>query len=126
MKTSMSVGLPELLAPAGDEEALRAAVCAGADAVYLGFQAFSARASAANFDGEQLAQAVRYAHLHHVRVYVTVNTLVKEHELEALYNALAIPSRAAGRTRSSVRIWAWRAMDVENFSHSGHSCQQPR
>jgi len=94
MKTSMSVGLPELLAPAGDEEALRAAVCAGADAVYLGFQAFSARASAANFDGEQLAQAVRYAHLHHVRVYVTVNTLVKEHELEALYNALDTIARS--------------------------------
>ncbi len=78
----------ELLAPAGDEGALRAAVCAGADAAYLGFQAFSARASATNFDGEQLARAIQYAHLYGVRVYVTVNTLVKQRELEAAYKAL--------------------------------------
>ena len=53
-----------------------------------GFRAFSARASAANFDGEALARAVEYAHFHHVRVHVTVNTLVKEGELEAVYAAL--------------------------------------
>lgn len=78
----------ELLAPAGNEAALRAAVGAGADAVYLGYSAFSARASAANFDGEALAKAVAYAHLYRVRVYVTVNTLVKEREMEALHAAL--------------------------------------
>ena len=78
----------ELLAPAGDPAALRAAVCAGADAVYLGFRAFGARASAANFDEEALAQGIAYAHLHHVRVYVTVNTLVKARELESVYRAL--------------------------------------
>ncbi|MEA5013281.1 MAG: U32 family peptidase [Candidatus Limiplasma sp.] len=88
MKPFAKRALPELLAPAGDEEALRAAVCAGADAVYLGFRAFSARATAANFDGEQLAWAVQYAHLHHVRVHVTVNTLVKEKELQEVYAAL--------------------------------------
>lgn len=72
--------LPELLSPAGDEAALRAAVDCGADAVYLGCKAFGARASASNFDDEGLARAVDYAHLYHVRVHVTVNTLVKESE----------------------------------------------
>ena len=76
--------IPELLCPAGEMAALRAAVDAGADAVYLGYRAFGARASAQNFDGEALGEAVRYAHLHHVRVYVTVNTLIKPDETEAV------------------------------------------
>ena len=75
--------LPELLAPAGSEEALYAAVSAGADAVYLGGKAFGARAFAANFDEEALGRAVAYCHLHGVRLYVTVNTLVYERELPA-------------------------------------------
>lgn len=79
---------PELLSPAGDEASLRAAVCAGADAVYLGYSAFGARASAKNFDAEALEKAVAYAHLYHVRVHVTVNTLVKQKELEDVYQAL--------------------------------------
>ena len=80
--------LPELLSPAGDMAALRAAVDCGANAVYLGYKAFGARASAVNFDAEALAQAVQYAHLYHARVYVTVNTLVKEHEISAVQQAL--------------------------------------
>lgn len=88
MKTSQRVKLPELLAPAGDEAALRAAVCAGADAVYLGLRSFGARASATNFDAEGLARATQYAHLHHVRVHVTVNTLVKQGELQEVYRLL--------------------------------------
>lgn len=79
----------ELLAPAGDEAALRAAVCAGANAVYLGYSQFGARAAAANFDAEALERAVAYAHLHHVRVHVTVNTLVKQNEIEDVTRALA-------------------------------------
>ncbi len=75
--------LPELLAPAGSEEALYAAVAAGADAVYLGGKAFGARAFAANFSEEELKRAVAYCHLHGVRLYVTVNTLVYERELPA-------------------------------------------
>ncbi len=78
----------ELLAPAGDEAALRAAVCAGADAVYLGLTAFGARASAANFGPEALAEAVAYAHLHHVRVYVAVNTLIRQAELSDVFSVL--------------------------------------
>ncbi len=75
--------LPELLAPAGSAEALYAAVAAGADAVYLGGKAFGARAFAKNFDEAALARAVAYCHLHGVRLYVTVNTLVYERELSA-------------------------------------------
>lgn len=80
----------ELLAPAGDETALRAAVCAGANAVYLGYAQFGARVSAANFDAEALERAVAYAHLYHVRVHVTVNTLVKPQETEAVFEALSV------------------------------------
>ena len=71
----------EILAPAGNREALERAQAAGADAVYLGYAAFSARAGAGNFDDEELADALRFAHLHRMRVYVTVNTLVKDGEL---------------------------------------------
>lgn len=88
--------IPELLCPAGSEEALHAAVDSGADAVYLGTKAFGARASAVNFDGEGLARAVEYAHLHHVRVHVTVNTLVKEQEFSGVRETLrAIASARA-------------------------------
>ena len=74
----------ELLAPAGSWEALEAAVNAGADAVYMGGKAFGARAYASNFDEEEMAKAVYFAHMHHVRLYITVNTLVDDSELEAL------------------------------------------
>ena len=84
----MPLLLPELLCPAGDEAALRAAVDSGANAVYLGYRVFGARASATNFDAEALEAAVRYAHLYHVRVYVTVNTLVKPGEMQDLRAAL--------------------------------------
>ena len=72
--------LPELLAPAGSPESLYAAVSAGADAVYLG-GLHSARAFAKNFDEAELADGVRYAHLHGVRVYVALNTLLYDREL---------------------------------------------
>ncbi|MEA1909271.1 MAG: U32 family peptidase, partial [Euryarchaeota archaeon] len=71
---------PELLAPAGDRESLVAAVENGCDAVYLGAQILSARASAANFTLGELADAIDYAHLRGVKAYVTVNTLVKDSE----------------------------------------------
>ena len=74
----------ELLAPAGSWEALEAAVNAGADAVYMGGKAFGARAYASNFDKEEMAKAVYFAHMHHVRLYITVNTLVDDSELEEL------------------------------------------
>lgn len=73
--------IPELLAPAGSPEALRAAVAAGADAVYLSGQQFGARRFAANFDETALRDAVCYCHLRGVSVYVTVNTLIRDDEL---------------------------------------------
>ncbi|MZP30843.1 peptidase U32 [Heliobacterium undosum] len=76
--------LPELLAPAGSMEALRAAVENGADAVYLGGKRFGARQYASNFDMEELREAVAYSHRRNVRIYVTVNTLLDDEELDAL------------------------------------------
>ena len=73
----------EVLSPAGSPESLEAAVRAGADAVYLGGNSFSARASAKNFSYEQLRQAVEYCHGRGVKVYLTVNTLLREDELPA-------------------------------------------
>lgn len=73
--------LPELLAPAGDFECLVAAVSAGADAVYVGGKSYSARAYAKNFDMDELSRAVAYCHLHGVRLYVTLNTLLYDREL---------------------------------------------
>lgn len=75
----------EILAPAGDEAAFFAALHSGADAVYLGLQNFSARAGAANFTAERLAQLIRTAHMLGVRVHVALNTLVKERELPAFF-----------------------------------------
>lgn len=80
----------ENLAPAGTREALDRAVAAGADAVYLGYAAFSARAGAGNFDEAQLREAVAFAHLHHVRVHVTVNTLIKDSELDDVLAVLRL------------------------------------
>ncbi|MBQ8200717.1 MAG: U32 family peptidase [Clostridia bacterium] len=80
----------ENLAPAGNREALDRAVAAGADAVYLGYAAFSARAGAGNFDEAALREAVHFAHLHHVRVHVTVNTLIKDGELSGVLDVLRL------------------------------------
>ncbi|MCD8348480.1 MAG: U32 family peptidase [Lachnospiraceae bacterium] len=78
---SFRPGAAELLAPAGSLEALRAAVNAGADAVYIGGQAFGARAYADNPAEEELIEGIEYCHLRGKKVYLTVNTLLKEREL---------------------------------------------
>ena len=74
----------ELLAPAGNAAALRAAVQSGADAVYLGGTSFGARESAENFTYDEMKRWVEYCHLYGVSVHVTVNTLIKEKELHEL------------------------------------------
>ncbi len=74
--------IPELLAPVGSKESLIAAVENGADAVYFGGTLFSARQYASNFDCEELEWAIDYAHARGVKAYVTVNTLIKDSELE--------------------------------------------
>ena len=71
----------ELLAPAGNPEALRGAVYAGADAVYFGAQAFNARAEAGNFGPDELERAFSFCRTYGVKAYITLNTLVSDHEL---------------------------------------------
>lgn len=80
---------PEILAPAGSMSALKAAFAAGADAVYMGGSRFGARAFADNPDKDEMLEAIRYAHLRGKRLYLTVNTLVKEQEFASLYDFLA-------------------------------------
>ncbi len=72
----------EILAPAGSKEAFLAAINSGADAVYLAGKNFGARAYAANFETEELAELIRYAHLRGAAVYVTLNTLIADSELQ--------------------------------------------
>lgn len=78
----------ELLAPGGSMESLKAAVNAGADAIYMGGRRFSARAYAQNADGEELLAAMDYCHIHGRKLYLTVNTLLKEREMGELYDYL--------------------------------------
>lgn len=78
----------ELLAPAGNKEGFYGAIHAGADAVYLGGSRFGARAYAENFTEEELTECIRYAHLWGRKVYLTVNTLVKEKEFDGLFDYL--------------------------------------
>ena len=72
----------ELLAPCGNMDSLKAAVSAGCDAVYLGLTTFSARAFAGNFTHDEFIEAVSYCHIRDVKVYVTMNTLLFETEIE--------------------------------------------
>jgi len=73
---------PELLAPAGNMNSLKAAVLAGADAIYLGGYKFGARTFAGNFNNEEMIEAINYAHLYGIKIYVTVNTIIYENEIE--------------------------------------------
>lgn len=76
----------EILAPVGNEEMLIAAVRSGADAVYLGAKDFSARRNAENFSLSELKKAIDYCHTRGVRVYLTLNILIKENEMESAFN----------------------------------------
>ena len=75
----------ELLAPAGNYEAFLGAIHAGADAIYLGGEKYSARAYADNFSDEEVISAIRYAHIFGRKVYLTINTLMKQEEYQSLY-----------------------------------------
>lgn len=85
----------EILAPAGSMECLQAAIAAGADAVYLGGTRFGARAYAQNLSEEDMVQAIEYVHIHRRKIYMTVNTLLKDREMEELY-AYLLPYYRAG------------------------------
>lgn len=80
----------ELLAPAGNLEILKGVIESGADAVYVGGSMFGARAYANNFTEEELLEAIDFAHLRGVKVYLTVNTLIKNSELSKLYDYLLV------------------------------------
>ena len=97
----------ELLSPAGSLDALHAAVCNGADAVYLGAEGFNARAGARNFTLDELPEAVRYCHVRGVQVHLTLNTLVSDREMaraaEVIRAVGASLRRAEDKKRSSTR-----------------------
>ena len=78
----------EILAPAGSLETMKAVLAAGADAVYIGGDRFGARAYAQNFGQEELLWALDYAHLHKKKIYLTVNTLLRDEEIDTLYEYL--------------------------------------
>src|SRR5262245_46123832 len=86
--------LTELLSPAGDWDAMRAAVANGADAVYFGLSNFNARHRATNFTLEDLPRVIDYLHQHGVRGYVTCNTLIFSDELEEISQFVAAIARA--------------------------------
>ncbi len=84
----------EVLAPAGSMQALVAAVRCGADAVYLGGKNFNARRNAGNFDGDELRQAVDYCRRHGVKVYLTLNTLVTDSEIDGVYEEIKAAAKS--------------------------------
>ena len=79
------IKVPEILAPAGSMESLKAAVAAGCDAIYIGGSRFGARAYADNPEKDEMLSAIEYCHLHGVKIYMTVNTLLKDREMDELY-----------------------------------------
>ena len=76
----------EILAPAGSVDRMRAAFAGGADACYIGGKNFGARAFADNPEEKELVEAIHYAYLHDKKLYMTINTLIKENEMKGLYN----------------------------------------
>ena len=100
---------PELLAPAGSPEALRAAVQSGADAVYLGWGDFNARRGAKNFSDEEFAEALVYCHARGVRVFLTLNTLLTDQELP---RARAAAAEACRLGVDAVLVQDWGLLDL--------------
>ena len=94
-KNTQQSRVPELLAPAGSPEGLKAVISAGADAVYIGGKKFGARAYAENPDETELVSLIDYAHLRDVKIYLTVNTLLKDEEISELYDYM-LPFYEAG------------------------------
>lgn len=94
MKQDGNLKIPELLAPAGSFEIMKQAFQAGADAVYLGGPYFGARAYAANLTENELLYGIEYAKLHHKKLYLTVNTLFKNEDIDRLFAYLKVPYEA--------------------------------
>ena len=100
---------PELLAPAGSPESLRAAVQSGAGAVYLGWGDFNARRSAKNFSDEEFAEALAYCHVRGVRVFLTLNTLLTDRELP---RALETAAAACRMGVDAILVQDWGLFDL--------------
>ncbi|MBR5774226.1 MAG: U32 family peptidase, partial [Clostridia bacterium] len=90
----MAGNFPEILAPVGGREQLEAAVRCGADAVYLGAKSFNARQNATNFEYDEFSDAVDYCHVRGVKVYLVLNTLISDAELEAALEQAMLATRA--------------------------------
>jgi len=117
--------LPELLAPAGDDDALQAALEAGADAIYIGMTELNARRRARNFRSEEFPEAVQRAHDHGTRVYLTLNTDIAESELGQAARMLEL-ARESGVDAVLVRDPALLALRAEypqlEFHFSTQTC----
>ncbi|MCM1536970.1 MAG: U32 family peptidase [bacterium] len=111
----------ELLAPAGNYECFLAAVHAGADAVYLAGKQFGARAAADNFSEDELTAAIRYAHLFGRKVYMTVNTLLKDEELDGLCRYL-FPYVEAGLDAVIIQDFGVLSVIKKEFPHLAIHC----
>ena len=100
---------PEILAPVGGKEQLLAAVRCGADAVYFGLQNFNARRNADNFAGDDLRRTIEYCHEREVRVFITINTIIKDRELSDMKKAVdtACSAGADGLIVQDLAVWAY-------------------
>ena len=106
----------ELLSPAGGLDSLIAAVQTGADAVYMGFGAFNARRSAKNFTDEEFASAGAYCHLRGVRVFLTLNTLLTDRELEQAAESLR---KASDMGVDAVLVQDWGLLTLASRVYAG-------
>ena len=97
----------ELLSPAGSMEALRAAVQNGANAVYLGYDAFNARMGARNFSVDELQEAIVYCHVRGVQVHLTLNTLVSDREMARAAEVIRTAAVLGVDAFIVQDIWAW-------------------
>ena len=108
----------EVLAPAGSYDIMKAVINAGADAVYLGGDMFGARAYAGNLNKEEMIRALDYAHLRDKKIYLTVNTLLKENECTHELVDYIAPFYEAGLDACIVQD-----MGVFKILHSAHACK---
>ena len=113
----------EILAPAGSYDILMADFAAGADAVYLGGAMFGARAYANNLSQEELLRALDYAHLHDKKIYLTVNTLMKQQELEDRLLPYLEPFYKAGLSAVIVQDFGAFEAIKEDISGTAYSCE---
>ena len=116
-----SLKKPEILAPCGSFDIMKAAINAGADACYFGGFRFGARAYATNFDLENSLKAIDYAHIHGTSLYLTINTLFKNNEISELYDYI-LPYYEAGLDAVIVQDLGVFKLIKENFPEINIHC----